>query len=72
MARATGAADAAHSDLIAGLALAADVGAVTYGAFLLEEQARLEGNGTALKECITRYRDIGAGGHSRRLMAELT
>jgi adenylate cyclase len=71
VARATGAGDA-RADLATGLALAADVGAVTYAAFLLEERARLDGNEAALKECIARYQDIEAGGHARRLTAELS
>ncbi|MGH9035851.1 MAG: ATP-binding protein [Acidimicrobiia bacterium] len=69
--RALGAPDAARADIATGLAMAAEVGAATYGAFLSEELARLEGRAGALETMIARYREIGATGHVRRVEAEL-
>jgi ATP/maltotriose-dependent transcriptional regulator MalT len=62
---------AAMADVDAGLALAAQVGAVAYAVFLEEEQARLLHDGDRLAAVLHRYRDIGATGHARRLENEL-
>jgi hypothetical protein len=62
---------AALADLEAGLALADRVGAVTYGAFLQEEHARLADARDRLADVVRRYRDIGATGHALRLELEL-
>jgi len=70
--RAFGAEAHAHmlADVEAGSALAADLGAVTYGAFLVEERARLLDDHDGLREALRRYQQIGATGHARRLEAE--
>ncbi len=62
---------AALADVDAGLALAAQVGAVAYAALLEEEQARLLRDGDRLAAVLHRYRVIGATGHARRIEAEL-
>jgi hypothetical protein len=62
---------AAMADVDAGLALAAQVGAVAYAILLEEEQARLLHDGARLAAVLHRYRDIGATGHARRLENEL-
>ncbi len=62
---------AALADVEAGLAIAAEVSAVTYAAFFEEELARLHDDANRLALAIGRYRDIGATGHARRLEAEL-
>ena len=71
MLRLTGDAGAADTDLTAGFALAAEMGAATYEAFLREEVARLHGDDAEFREALRLYRDIGATGHARRLEAEL-
>jgi tetratricopeptide (TPR) repeat protein len=67
----SGAVVQALADAQEGLALATELGAVTYGLFLEEELARLQGDQSALGDVLRRYRETGATGHALRLEAEL-
>jgi class 3 adenylate cyclase len=64
--------DAARVALAAGEALAAESCAATNAAFLAEERARLDDDIVALGAAADGYAAIGAGGHARRLRAELS
>jgi hypothetical protein len=58
-------------DLDRSRALVAEVGAVTYEPFIVEELGRLTADHGRLREAAHLYDAIGARGHSRRLEAEL-
>jgi tetratricopeptide (TPR) repeat protein len=64
-------ADAVAADLDAGLALVAEVGALTYEPFMGEERARLRSDQAELREALRLYESIGATGHARSFEAEL-
>jgi hypothetical protein len=62
---------AAATDLAAALTLADETGAAIYAPFIHEERGRLHGDERSLHQALRLFSAAGAGGHARRLEAEL-
>ncbi|MGQ0845328.1 MAG: ATP-binding protein [Sporichthyaceae bacterium] len=61
----------AAATIAAGFELAEATGALTYAAFLAEQEARLSGSVRSLAAAASDYESIGATGHAARLRADL-